>query len=135
MDCAVKFLLRSESILDENKKKMLEFKQHCVASGLSVARQLYYLQRLTRIAEKIEKKRFEDCGKADIEALMEYVNTAKTESGKPWSGWNRAAYALTNKTHLREHRGKAGFRIVALTGYTQSGKTPCSTGSRQNQRK
>lgn len=27
------------------------------------------------------------------------------------------------KTHLREHRGKAGFRIVALTGYTQSGKT------------
>ncbi len=24
---------------------------------------------------------------------------------------------------LREHRGKAGFRIVALTGYTQSGKT------------
>jgi GTP-binding protein HflX len=27
------------------------------------------------------------------------------------------------KAHLREHRGKAGFRIVALTGYTQSGKT------------
>ena len=27
------------------------------------------------------------------------------------------------KTHLREHRGKAGFRIVALTGYTQGGKT------------
>jgi GTP-binding protein HflX len=24
---------------------------------------------------------------------------------------------------LREHRGKAGFRIVSLTGYTQSGKT------------
>ncbi|WP_455278163.1 GTPase HflX [[Eubacterium] cellulosolvens] len=29
----------------------------------------------------------------------------------------------SKKTHLREHRGKAGFRIVALTGYTQSGKT------------
>jgi GTP-binding protein HflX len=26
-------------------------------------------------------------------------------------------------SRLREHRGKAGFRIVALTGYTQSGKT------------
>ena len=25
--------------------------------------------------------------------------------------------------HLREQRGKAGFRIVSLTGYTQSGKT------------
>jgi len=27
------------------------------------------------------------------------------------------------QSHLRERRGKAGFRIVALTGYTQSGKT------------
>ena len=26
-------------------------------------------------------------------------------------------------SRLREHRGKAGFQIVALTGYTQSGKT------------
>jgi len=27
------------------------------------------------------------------------------------------------QSHLREHRGKSGFRLVALTGYTQSGKT------------
>ncbi len=27
------------------------------------------------------------------------------------------------KADLREHRGKAGFRTVAMTGYTQSGKT------------
>lgn len=27
------------------------------------------------------------------------------------------------KANLREHRGNAGFRTVALTGYTQSGKT------------
>lgn len=27
------------------------------------------------------------------------------------------------KAHLREHRGEAGFRTIALTGYTQSGKT------------
>jgi len=32
--------------------------------------------------------------------------------------------ALRSKqSHLRERRGKVGFRIVALTGYTQSGKT------------
>jgi GTP-binding protein HflX len=29
----------------------------------------------------------------------------------------------SKKAHLREHRGKTGFRTVALTGYTQSGKT------------
>jgi GTP-binding protein HflX len=29
----------------------------------------------------------------------------------------------SRKAHLREHRGKTGFRTVALTGYTQSGKT------------
>lgn len=29
----------------------------------------------------------------------------------------------SKKANLREHRGKAGFRTVALTGYTQSGKT------------
>jgi GTP-binding protein HflX len=29
----------------------------------------------------------------------------------------------SKKAHLREHRGKAGFQTVALTGYTQSGKT------------
>ena len=29
----------------------------------------------------------------------------------------------SKKARLREHRGKAGFRTVALTGYTQSGKT------------
>ncbi len=29
----------------------------------------------------------------------------------------------SKKAHLREHRGKAGFHTVALTGYTQSGKT------------
>ena len=29
----------------------------------------------------------------------------------------------SKKAHLREQRGKAGFGIVALTGYTQSGKT------------
>jgi GTP-binding protein HflX len=29
----------------------------------------------------------------------------------------------SKKAKLREHRGKAGFRTVALTGYTQSGKT------------
>jgi GTP-binding protein HflX len=27
------------------------------------------------------------------------------------------------QSNLRQHRGKSGFRIVALTGYTQSGKT------------
>ena len=27
------------------------------------------------------------------------------------------------KAHVREHRGEAGFRTIALTGYTQSGKT------------
>lgn len=29
----------------------------------------------------------------------------------------------SKQSHLRERRGKAGLRIVALTGYTQSGKT------------
>jgi len=29
----------------------------------------------------------------------------------------------SKKAHLREHRAKAGFQTVALTGYTQSGKT------------
>jgi len=29
----------------------------------------------------------------------------------------------SKSSRLREHRGKAGFRTVALTGYTQSGKT------------
>lgn len=29
----------------------------------------------------------------------------------------------SKQSHLRERRGNAGFRIVALTGYTQSGKT------------
>jgi GTP-binding protein HflX len=29
----------------------------------------------------------------------------------------------SEKVHLREHRAKSGFQIVALTGYTQSGKT------------
>jgi GTP-binding protein HflX len=29
----------------------------------------------------------------------------------------------SKKVHLREHRAKSGFQIVALTGYTQSGKT------------
>jgi GTP-binding protein HflX len=29
----------------------------------------------------------------------------------------------SKKVRLREHRGKAGFQTVALTGYTQSGKT------------
>ena len=29
----------------------------------------------------------------------------------------------SKKARLREHRGKAGFQTVALTGYTQSGKT------------
>jgi len=29
----------------------------------------------------------------------------------------------SKSNRLREHRGKAGFQIVALTGYTQSGKT------------
>jgi len=29
----------------------------------------------------------------------------------------------SKKAHLREHREKTGFRTVALTGYTQSGKT------------
>lgn len=29
----------------------------------------------------------------------------------------------SKKAHLREHRGSAGFQTVALTGYTQSGKT------------
>ena len=29
----------------------------------------------------------------------------------------------SKKAHLREHRWKAGFQTVALTGYTQSGKT------------
>jgi GTP-binding protein HflX len=29
----------------------------------------------------------------------------------------------SKKAHLRERRGKAGFQTVALTGYTQSGKT------------
>jgi GTP-binding protein HflX len=31
--------------------------------------------------------------------------------------------ARLKQSHLRERRGKVGFRIVALTGYTQSGKT------------
>lgn len=101
LDAAVKFLLNNKSILQENKQKILDFKEYCVAESLSVARQLFYLQRLTRVAEKVGEKRFENCTKADIESLMRYVNTAKTRSGKGWSQWNRVAYAVTIKKFWR----------------------------------
>jgi hypothetical protein len=45
---AVRNLLGHQRIPQENKEKILQFVEHCQAQDLSLARRLFYLQRLTK---------------------------------------------------------------------------------------
>jgi len=57
----------------ENKRKILEFQDWLGASGLSVLRQVFYIQHLTSIAAML-RKTFKECVKQDVIKLMNTIN-------------------------------------------------------------
>jgi hypothetical protein len=66
---AIRNLDRHSGISGENKEKITEFLGHCSAQDLSIARRLFYLQRLTIIAAILSDKRFVETNRISRSAL------------------------------------------------------------------
>jgi site-specific recombinase XerD len=75
---AVRFLKNHPKVTSENKRKILEFLEHIKAEGLSLARQVSYVQWMTTIAILL-RRNFDESNKQDVEQLLVKLN------GRDWS--------------------------------------------------
>jgi tRNA 2-selenouridine synthase SelU len=86
---AVRNILGHQRIPQENKQKILGFLEHCQAQDLSLARRLFYLQRLTIIAATLGKKPFQDADRADLERTLSEISgrrgrNSTSSANLPW---------------------------------------------------
>jgi len=94
LENAVRFLSKRSDICMENKRKILEFQAWLGANGLSLLRQVFYIQHLTSIAV-MQRKPFRECVKQDIVDLMNTINA------RSLSEWTKKGYAVTVKKSWR----------------------------------
>ena len=76
---------------EETKKEILRFLDYCSATGLSIQRMNFYLDRLFPIAKRL-KKPFKEASRADLEALVAWV-----ERNENWSSETKNIYRVTLK--------------------------------------
>jgi len=102
---AARNLLSHQKIHPENKRKILQFLEHCQAQDLSLARGLFYLQRLTIIAATPGKKPFQDTDRADLERILSEISSRRGRSGQSLGAWTKHGYKITARVFWRWLRG------------------------------
>ncbi len=79
MEQALRHLDRHQGISEENKGKLLDYLEHLEDEGLSLARRVTHLVRLTRIAETLAMN-FDSATKEDMRLLMRRLKIRKAVS-------------------------------------------------------
>ena len=86
--------LASSPVCDENKKAILEFHDHIIAQGLSLARQTKYLETLFLIGKKISGN-FRQLTRNDIVQFIKSVEISN------YSDWTKHDYKVIFKIFYR----------------------------------
>jgi integrase len=102
---AARNLLGHGRIHEGNKKKILQFLEHCQAQDLSLARRLFYLQRLTIVAATLGKKSFQDADRADLERILSEISSRRGRSGQSLGAWTKRGYKITARVFWRWLKG------------------------------
>lgn len=98
LERAIRFLKAHSKVSQHNKELVMMFLDRLKAEGLSVARQVGYVQRLTAIAVMLRKD-FDEATRLDIERLTRIVNA------RDWAEWTKDNYRVTVKRFWRWLRG------------------------------
>jgi hypothetical protein len=98
---AIRNLEHHSGICGENKEKIMEFLGHCSAQDLSIARRLFYLQRLTIIAAILGDKRFVDTSRTDVESILSQIGDRMNKTGEPLTAWTKLGYKITVRVFWR----------------------------------
>ena len=112
---AFRFLKNHPKISPENKQKILEFLEYTKAEGLSLARQVSYVQWLTTIAVLL-KKDFEDSDRRDVERLLTSLNS------RDWSDATKENHREAVKKFWRWLRGVEKGKDPADTDWFKVGR-------------
>lgn len=95
---AIRFLKAHPKVSDRNKDFVMEFLDMLKAEGLSHARQMGYVQRLTAIALMLGKD-FDQADKKDIEKLTRAFNA------RDWAEWTTDNHRVAVKRFWRWLKG------------------------------
>lgn len=85
------FLKRVDKLPERNRDMLLKFKAECYSQGLSNARVLFYISRITRIAE-IYKKNFDEMDKDDLKKIVSDI-----EGNPNYKEWTKSGYKIALK--------------------------------------
>ena len=102
---AVRNLLDHERIPQASKEKILQFLEHCQAQDLSLARRLFYLQRLTIIAATLGKTSLRDADRADLERILSQISSRRGRSSRSLGAWTKRGYKITARVFWRWLKG------------------------------
>lgn len=102
---AARNLLSHQRIHQENKQKILQFLEHCQAQDLSLARRLFYLQRLAIIAATLGRKSVQDADRADLERTLSEISGRRGRNGQSLGAWTKRGYKITARVFWRWLRG------------------------------
>jgi integrase/ribosomal protein L40E len=115
LERAIKFLKAHPGVSQRNKALVMEFLDRLKAEGLSLARQMGYVQRLTTIAVILGKD-FDKTNQQDIEQVVRSINA------KDWAEWTKDNYRVTVKRFWRWLKGLARGKDPPETEWITIGK-------------
>jgi integrase len=120
LERAIKFLNAHPKVSQHNKTLVMQFLERLKAEGLSLARQMGYVQRLTTIAVILAKD-FDKAKQPDIEQLIKTVNT------KDWAEWTKDNYRVTVKRFWRWLKKRPKRKDPPETEWITIGKAESKT--------
>jgi integrase/ribosomal protein L40E len=111
----VRFLEKHPKVSPENKRKILEFLEYIKAEGLSLARQVSYVQWMTTIAVVLGKD-FNDSTRQDVEKLLVKLN------GRDWADATKENHREAVKKFWRWLKGVDDGKDPEETEWFKVGK-------------
>ncbi len=90
LEYVIRKLKNDKELSDKNKRLILAFKDKVFTQGLSVARALFYIEKLPKIALALGKD-FDQATRDDIERIVKDLETSD------YAAWTKAGYRITIK--------------------------------------
>lgn len=94
--------VKNSNLSQNNKDLILKFKDECISKGLTIDRALFYLEKLSRIAQFLNKD-FIDATKEDLEELVRRI-----ELNSNYSEWTKLGYKIALKKFYQWVEGEDG---------------------------
>jgi|SRR3989344_207870 len=127
---SIKKKIQNSSLIESNKKKILEFGYHCSANSITDGKTSRYLYDLYNLAEWLNKP-FEDADKKDIERLMFCLENAKRKdasgklTNKSYSEWTKRGYKIIVKKFYKWLRDEDDDSYPKEVRWIKTGMKEC----------